>query len=1095
MGKKDDINKMTLKKTLLSVFTLNFTNNDFEISYNTSFYSNRITYIRATLILGILIFLSFLFYDKQLLYPVFQKILFLRTIIFLPIALLITGILFFKKYKAHLQVFLSLYYLNYGIVGIITSFHVSGRIYLYYFLLILIFLILASTLIRLQFFYAFICNSILLAFWLLTININEYLSRYDVIGYSILFFVGYIFSFLINYLIEKQNRYYFMLTQLNERKQKELEKTNKNLNKLVEERTAELTQSNHRLKVQIEERKHAEQKIVEQKTLLDDLFYAVSEGIAILDKNENIIFCNPALTRFFEKENLEGQNLLDLFEYNDRVVILQESGDNQNNETSFELSIKTKDGKNKFLRANIIPCNLNTNKNIASFATIYDLTRLKETEAALLSYKNHLEQKVAERTEELQRSYTNLEKITYEKIQAKQEILRFKAIFEKANFGTAIIDNDTKIVYINSYWASLFNKKNEELINEKLTDLLSESQQKTVKNILAELNSTTNNYLSDIELEIYNADNQHITLLINAIVIQDNVLDYDFIALTAINITERKKAHVLIQKQNELLQNQRNMAIKQKEKILKNNQDLQLANQKIKETTKLKDLFFANMSHEIRTPLNGINGYINLLYNMELSAKAQTYIKNIKISSKNLMLLIDDILDISKIEAGKLKFENTDFNFKELWQQILDTTNFKATEKNIQLKSSFAPDIPEYLKGDAFRLNQIISNLLSNALKFTNKNGLISVAVFKLAEDDKTIKLKFVVSDTGIGIPDEKLNHIFNDYIQADLHIKRQYGGTGLGLSIVKKLVDLQKGTIKVKSKLNKGSTFEIELLFEKTAGEAINSPNKSIKTTENELKNLKILLVEDNAINREIVIEILKTLNMNIIVDSAINGKIAIEKYEKNDYDLIIMDIQMPEIDGFQTTEYIRTMSEPKNKIAILGMSAHALQAERQKCFDVGMDDYLAKPFEPKDLFEKLKKLKNLPLNISKPKQQLIQEKSYQHINLSNLPKSYFKKTKNLLKILTMCQINIPKDIAQIKESIEKQNWKEVSDIAHSLKNLMYYLGLNQLRENLEYIEKTIKSEQDKTKIPEIFEDTSTQWQKAYQELKKIIKEYQIQE
>lgn len=383
-------------------------------------------------------------------------------------------------------------------------------------------------------------------------------------------------------------------------------------------------------------------------------------------------------------------------------------------------------------------------------------------------------------------------------------------------------------------------------------------------------------------------------------------------------------------------------------------EELHKTAKQLEESLKVKEQFLANMSHEIRTPMNAIIGFTDLLSKTELTAENKQYLHAIQTSGENLLVIINDILDFSKIESGKITFENIPFKPVQLLTMLVELMHPKAIEKKIELSLEIDNKIPETLMGDPTRLNQILINLIGNAIKFTNK-GKVKISTFLVSKNKETVDIKFEVSDTGIGIPNESLKKIFESFTQATEDTARKYGGTGLGLAITKQLIELQGGEISVKSVLKKGSEFSFTLKFRQVdSGDDLNTSKEKISKDKFPLKGIKVLVVEDNKFNQLLAIKILQ--NWKCEVDVADDGKIAIDMANKKNYDIILMDIQLPEMDGYETTHFIRNkMDSPKCNIPIIAMTAHAFAQEAEKCLKANMNDYISKPFDQAKLHEKM--------------------------------------------------------------------------------------------------------------------------------------------
>ena len=377
--------------------------------------------------------------------------------------------------------------------------------------------------------------------------------------------------------------------------------------------------------------------------------------------------------------------------------------------------------------------------------------------------------------------------------------------------------------------------------------------------------------------------------------------------------------------------------------------ELKEAKSKAEEAVKAKQQFLSNMSHEIRTPMNAIVGFTHVVLKTDLNKAQKEYIKAIKVSGDALIVLINDILDLAQVDAGKMTFQQLPFNLSDSISAMLLVFEIKLKEKNIILIKNYDATIPEVLIGDPIRLRQIILNLLSNAVKFTEK-GTITIGVHLLDEDSEKVTIEFNVTDTGIGIPENKLPHIFDNFEQAHTDTGKSFGGTGLGLAIFKQLVEHQGGSISVKTKEGEGSTFSFILPFKKTTNKMPVKPEPKIITSPEMIK-AKVLVAEDVHLNRLLIKIILADLGFE--VETADNGKIAIEKLKENNYDIILMDLQMPEMDGFEATIYIRNTM--RSQIPIIALTADVTAADVEKSKVVGMNDYISKPIDEKLLYSKI--------------------------------------------------------------------------------------------------------------------------------------------
>jgi signal transduction histidine kinase/DNA-binding response OmpR family regulator len=481
---------------------------------------------------------------------------------------------------------------------------------------------------------------------------------------------------------------------------------------------------------------------------------------------------------------------------------------------------------------------------------------------------------------------------------------------------------------------------------------------------------------------------------------------------------------------------------------------------KAEQAKKREEQFLADMSHEIRTPMNAIIGMTNLILNTPppLAPKQESYLKAIRQSSDNLMVIINEILDFSKINAGKIEFEKINFNLSDIFYGLYNTFKLKTDEKKIKLTPIIDESLPDTIIGDPGKLNQVMVNLVGNAVKFTEK-GSIEMCCKLIEQKGEDLLIEFSVQDTGIGIPQNKLETIFEDFAQAARDTSRKFGGTGLGLSISKKIVELQGGTISVTSKLGEGTTFSFRIWY-KAGTEKVERKEKPAQTKVQELHGIKILLVEDNEFNQVVAVDTLKSLIKNLTIDVASNGKVAIEmlKDKNKQYDILLMDVQMPEMNGYETTQYIRKHTAlGYSDIPIIAMTASATKPEIDSCFASGMTDFISKPFDADILLIKISTLLNKEkvMELTKDDKEVSGSLMSEGMaDLSFLRSMTSNNKEQMLKYINMFLESVPGDWQKLKERAVEQNWNEVAMIAHSLKPRVKYMGIKTGNDIIQQIE-----------------------------------------
>jgi signal transduction histidine kinase/CheY-like chemotaxis protein len=531
----------------------------------------------------------------------------------------------------------------------------------------------------------------------------------------------------------------------------------------------------------------------------------------------------------------------------------------------------------------------------------------------------------------------------------------------------------------------------------------------------------------------------------------------------------------------------RNLQVRQQIELAKKEKEV------AERTAQLKHQFMANMSHEIRTPMNAIVGMTRLLLSKEPQQEQLRYLNAIQQSADNLLVIINDILDLSKIEAGKIVIEQTDFAVREVVQSVGDMLMLKAEDKGIDLRVTVDPEIPKKLIGDPTRLNQILINLAGNAVKFTER-GYVEVKASIRKREGKKLLVQFDVMDTGIGIAPDYVDSIFDSFTQAGTDVTRKFGGTGLGLTISKQLVHLMGGEIWVRSVLQKGTNFTTVLPFEEAEVQNdVIEENMLNASSMQRLNNMKVLLVEDNEFNRMVAEDTIKEIIPNLRLDIAVNGQEAVNRLGEEQYDIVLMDIQMPVMDGVTATKLIRTtLPEPARDTKIIAMTANVLQEDVQGYFDAGMNAYVSKPFHAEELLLKMdavmgnnKPVGNKPRLEEKPKVELPPLPEIV-TDMQFLQQFTGGNPEKLKKYKGMFLDNAPKLLDSMERALDAKDYSAIKIAAHSLKPQLSYMGVKEEESKIFLIEQSAGAEAHHDTLPMLITNLKRLCLKAFEELKK---------
>lgn len=644
-------------------------------------------------------------------------------------------------------------------------------------------------------------------------------------------------------------------------------------------------------------------------------------------------------------------------------------------------------------------------------------------------------------------------------IKVEESEQRYRSIFNNSSEGIFQVTPDGKFLTVNPAFARMLGYEIiSELLNKNMKLIVTNlvERDKLIK-ILNERGKAT-----DFRLTFIKRNGEEITTSMNVIKLKDANNDrYYFEA----NVTDVTRQLVAEQERNRAELNLR----KEKERSDR------LAQEALK-LSGLKTKFLANMSHEIRTPMNGIIGFLSLIENdvYENKDELKQYVGTARQSAEALLEIINSILDLSKIESGRVELERLNFNMKKIVDQAISIVQGKVAEKGLKIISKMPDENDLNFIGDPTRIRQIFINLLSNAVKFTSE-GEITLEIKKEPATLNRVKILTSITDTGVGIPANKINELFKPFSQVDGSESGKLGGTGLGLVICKEFVTMMGGDIRCESVEGHGSRFSFEIYVFKsieTPGLQLDASQKSsfikdknikdetalLKQNYYKRKKFKLLLAEDNLINQKVVLKILSSAGFE--ADAVFNGTEALTAYTENHYDLLLMDVQMPEMDGLEVTGKIRKMESPKNNVPIIAITAHALIGDREKCLNAGMNEYISKPIKSIELLAMIDKLLKVESVPDQKEEETITVNNEIYLDINRLQKVSLGEKDFEIDLLKDYVKDTKSKFEQMTKVLDENNMKKLSELAHSLKGSSYTVGASKSGDEALGIELSAKND-----------------------------------
>ncbi|MEO6729778.1 MAG: PAS domain S-box protein [Ferruginibacter sp.] len=632
----------------------------------------------------------------------------------------------------------------------------------------------------------------------------------------------------------------------------------------------------------------------------------------------------------------------------------------------------------------------------------------------------------------------------------QREEKKYRSIIANMNLGLLEVDTDENVIFTNQSFCDMSGYDYDELIGKRASDIY--IKEETIELIESKNEARKRGSLDAYEIAVKNKRGQLRWWLISGAPRFNDAGDLVGSIGIHLDITDQKQLET----------------------------DLIEAREQAEESTRSKEVFLANMSHEIRTPMNAILGMTNQLGKTALDGKQRFYLETINSASENLLVIINDILDISKIEAGKLNLESIGFEPKAVLSRCMQVMRHKAEEKGLSITNSKTDEaLSPVLMGDPYRLNQVLLNLISNAIKFTEK-GSVDLACRVLKETPATQVVSIEVKDTGIGMDELFINTLFEKFSQEDVSVTRQYGGTGLGMSICKDLIELMGGQINVKSTKGAGTSIRFEVEFAK--GSISNLPSKEkFSVNKDMLADKKILVVDDNNMNRLVAKTILR--NYGAITTEAVNGKEAVELLQQNEIDLVLMDIQMPVMGGMEATKIIR--EEISRTVPVIALTANAIKGDNEKCIDGGMNAYLSKPFKEEDLLKIVSFWLN-ESNNSLPNQPATPNAGGRLYDLSAIRAISRGNEVFVVMMVNMFIEQKPAQVVEMQTKFDQNDYKGMAAIANKIRRAIDNMGIVSLKETIREIEKIGYAGTVDHSLPELLSKVSENIQQVIQALKK---------